>query len=153
MDFDAKLTELFIEMQEPPSDKGSVQAAAQIGKTLIVGQALPYSSGRLHHQGRVGIEVKTDAAKLAARTAAVMALSCARRELGGSLAGVKRVVSIEAFVACGADFKDHDRVIDGASDLMGQIFGPYGKHVRSAAGVASLPQNACLSLSVTFELK
>jgi len=153
MDFDAKIEELFIELQEPPSERGSVTAVTQTGKVLEVAQALPYASGRVHHQGRVGIEVKQDTAKLAARMAAVMALSYAHHHLNGSLSKIKRVVHITGFIACGVDFKDHDRVLDGASDLMGEIFGPAGKHTRTAVGVTSLPQNACLSLSVTFELK
>jgi len=153
MDFDAKIEELFIELQEPPSERGSVQAVTRTGNMLEVAQALPYASGRVHHQGRVGIEVKQDTAKLAARMAAVMALSHASHFLGGSFSKVKRVVHISGFIACGADFKDHDKVLDGASDLMGDIFGPAGKHTRTAVGVASLPQNACVSISVTFELK
>ncbi|MFA4974253.1 MAG: RidA family protein [bacterium] len=153
MKFDDRLAELYIELQEPPSEKGSAQAVTQIGKLLYIAQALPYSSGRFHHQGRVGIEVKLDAAKLAARMAAVMAISYARHALGGSLSKIKRVVQLNGFVACGADFKDHEKVLDGASDLFGDIFGVDGKHARTAIGAASLPQNACVCLSVVFELK
>jgi enamine deaminase RidA (YjgF/YER057c/UK114 family) len=152
-DFDAKLDELFIDLPEPPSDKGSTVGVTKVGKTMYVAGAVPYASGRIHYPGRVGIEINLDKAKLAARTAAVLAIACAWHELGGSLAKIGRVVHMDGFVACGADFKDHDKALDGASDLFGDIFGPHGKHTRTAAGVASLPGGSSVSLTVIFELK
>ena len=153
MDFDDKLEELFIDLPEPPPDKGAAVGAATVGKLLAVGGVLPFAEGKIQHPGRAGVEVRVDNARLAARFAAVMALALARRELGGSLAKIKRVARVEGFVACGADFRDHAKVIDGAGELFVQVFGPQGKHVRTAVGVASLPQNACVMLAVTFELK
>ena len=153
MDFDDKLEELFIDLPEPPPDLGAAVGAATVGKLLHVGGVLPFAEGKVQHQGRAGVEVRLDSAKLAARIAAVMAIAYARRELGGTLAKIRRVVRVEGFVACGADFRDHAKVVDGASELFAQIFGPHGKHVRTAVGVASLPQNACVMLAVTFELK
>ena len=153
MDFDDKLEELFIDLPEPAADVGPTVSAAVVGKTLHVGGVLPFSEGRIQYPGRVGVEVRLDNAKMAARFAAVMALAVARRELGGTFSKVRRVVRVEGFVACGADFRDHGKVIDGASELFAQVFGPGGKHVRTAVGVASLPQGACVEIAVTFELK
>jgi enamine deaminase RidA (YjgF/YER057c/UK114 family) len=153
MTFDEKIEELFIDMTEPPLERGNVIGAVKNGKTLAVVGALPFASGRIQNPGRVGVEVRLDSAKLAARAAAVMALSYAWHELGGTLNKIKRVVKVEAFVACGADFRDHTKVADGASELLAQVFGPSGKHARSVAGVTSLPQNACISLSIEFEVK
>lgn len=153
MDFDEKLDELFIDLPEPPPDLGPTMAATTIGKTLIVGGALPFSEGRIQYPGRVGIEVRLDNARFAARAAAIMALAIARRELGGTLGKIRRIVRVDGFVAASVDLKDHAKVIDGASELFGQVFGVYGKHVRSVVGVASLPQQACVELAVTFELK
>ena len=153
IDFDDKLEELFIDLPEPPPHKGSAQAVTKAGKLLYVTGAIPYASGRIHYPGRVGIELTLDQAKLAARTAAVLVLAYAWYELGGSLGKIKRVIRMDGFLACGVDFKEHTRVLDGASDLFGDIFGPHGKHARNAVGVASLPQNASVQLSVVFELK
>jgi len=153
MNFDEKIEELFIDMTEPPPEKGSTAIAVKSGKQLFIGGALPYASGRIQSPGRAGVEVRLDVAKLAARTAAVMALSCAKQELGGTLSKIRRVVKMEAHVACGADFTDHAKVADGASDLLGEIFGKYGKHVRTVVGASSLPQNACVEISLLFELK
>lgn len=153
MTFDEKLEELFIDMTEPPVARGSVVGAVKSGKTLSIVGALPFASGRIQSPGRAGVEVRVDAAKLAARAATVMALSYAWKEFGGTLTKIKRVIKVEALIACGADFRDHAKVADGASELLAQIFGPYGKHARSVAGVTSLPQNACISLSIDFEVK
>jgi enamine deaminase RidA (YjgF/YER057c/UK114 family) len=153
MDFEAKLEELFIDLPEPAAEVGNVAGAAVVGKSLHVAGALPFQSGRLQYPGRVGIEVKLDNAKLAARAAAVMALALARAALGGSIDRIRRVVRVDGSVACGAEFKDHEKVLDGASELFGQVFGKHGRHVRSCIGAASLPRNSCVSLSVEFELK
>jgi enamine deaminase RidA (YjgF/YER057c/UK114 family) len=153
MNFDEKLEELFIDLTEPPEDLGNTVCAFISGKHLMVRGVFPYASGRLQFPGRVGVEVKLDNAKLAARTAAMMVLSYAMRELGGSLGKIRRVMEMTAYVACGADFRDHVRVVDGASELFAQVFGKYGKHARTIAGVSSLPGGASIELSVTFELK
>jgi len=152
-DFDRRLEELYIDLPEPPTDRGSVTGTASSGKLLYVSGAIPYASGRVHYTGRAGVELTLDTAKLAARSAAVLAISQAWHALGGSLRKVKRVLRMDGYIASSVDFKDHAKVLDGASDLLGDIFGPGGKHARSAVGVASLPQNACVSLSIVFELK
>lgn len=151
--FDAKLNELFIDLPEPPRDVGDTVAAIMAGKYLHVGGVLPFSEGRIQYQGRVGVEIKTDNARLAARLAAVNALALAQRELGGTLNRIRRVVSVTGFVACGADFKDHNKVIDGASELFVQIFGALGRHTRLVAGASSLPRSACVEIAVVFEVK
>ncbi len=153
MNYDDKLEELFIDLPEPPSEIGCAKGAVSVGKTLYVGGALPLAEGRIQYPGRAGVEVKLDNARMAARAAGVMALSIARKELGGSLNGIRRVVRVDGFVASGADFRDHAKVVDGAGELFVQVFGVNGKHVRNAVGCSSLPANACVELSVIFEVK
>jgi enamine deaminase RidA (YjgF/YER057c/UK114 family) len=153
MNYDEKIEELFIDLPEPPIDKGGAVGVVKFGKLILVGGMLPLLGGKVQQPGRVGVEVRLDNAKLAARTAAVMALAYVRKELGGTLNNIKRLIKVDGYVACGADFKDHAKVIDGASELFTQIFGPSGKHVRTAVGVSSLPENSCVELSVVFEVK
>jgi enamine deaminase RidA (YjgF/YER057c/UK114 family) len=153
MNFDEKIDELFIDLPEPSKDTGAVVQVIRVGKLIHVSGVLPFSEGRIQFPGRVGIEVKLDSARLAARTAAVMVLAILNHELGGSLNKVKRVISVDGFVACGADFIDHPKVLNGASDLFAQIFGPYGKHVRTSVGITSLPRNACVEISCIFETR
>lgn len=151
--YDERLDELFIDLPEPPADTGHVISALLMGKLLYVGGVLPFAEGRIQHPGRAGIEVRLDNAKQAARLAAVYALAIANRELGGSLDKIRRVVRLDGFVSCGSEFRDHTKVIDGASELFTQIFGAHGKHIRTVAGALSLPQNACVEISVVFEVK
>jgi len=153
MNFDERLEELFIDLPEPPEDVGSSVSVAQVGKLLYIGGVLPLSEGRLQYPGKVGIEVRLDMARLAARLAGFLILAIVRQELRGSLKRVKRVVCLDGFVASGADFRDHFKVVDGASELFVQVFGAFGKHVRTAVGVSSLPNNACVELSAVFEVK
>lgn len=153
MNYDERLDELFIDIPEPPPDIGNSLGAIQTGKYLHIGGTLPFSEGRIQYPGRVGVDLRLDNAKLAARSAAVMTLAYAKRELGGSINKIRRVVRVDGFVACGADYKDHLKVLDGASELFAQVFGPNGKHIRTAVGAPSLPHNACVELSVVFEVK
>lgn len=153
MNYDEKLEELYIDLPEAPANVGNTLATIRVGKLLYVTGVLPFSEGRIQYAGRVGVEIGQGNARLAARMAAVMALAMARKELGGSLKDIKRVVSMEGFVACGAEFRDHTKVLDGASELFVQVFGTNGRHTRTAVGVLSLPQNACVELAVVFEVK
>lgn len=152
MNYDEKLDDLYIDLPEPSKNTGHTLSAIRIGKMLHVTNVLPFSEGRIQYPGRVGVEVKPDNARLAARLAAIMSLAIAKRELNGSLKEIKRVVCVDGYIASGADFKEHAKVLDGASELFVQIFGVNGKHVRTAVGAASLPQNACVELSIIFEL-
>lgn len=152
MTFDDRLYDLFVDLPEPPTAGTGCANAVRAGKLLFVSGVLPRSEGKMM-KGRVGVEVTVDKAKLAARAALINALGIAVHELGGSLNKVKHMVSMSGSVACGADFKDHTKVLDGASELIKDVFGSSGKHVREAVGVSSLPQGATLSLSIVMELK
>lgn len=152
MNFDEKIEDLFIELPEPPSPHGKGVNAVKTGKLLYIGGILPRSEGRMM-AGRVGVDVRLDTAVAAARVAGLFALSALKAELGGTLNKVRRIVQISAAVASGSDFKDHFKVLDGASDLFVQIFGMSGKHTRFVTGVMSLPQNATIELSMIVEVK
>lgn len=152
MDFDERLDELFIDLPEPPPMVGPGVNAVRAGKLIHISGVLPRSEGRMM-KGRAGIDVRMDIAAAAARAAMMIALSILRAELGGTLNRVKRIVQLTALVASGADFKDHFRVLDGASELLVQIFGSAGKHTRIASGAASLPEGATVELSIIVEVK
>lgn len=153
MDFDAKLEEMFIDLPEPPTLTGGSLHAAKVGKLLHIDGVLPFSEGRISHKGRVGLEVRLDNAKLAARIAAVNVISVISKESGGTLKKVKRIINVTGYIASGGDFRDHFKVLDGATELFTQIFGSAGKHTRNAVGCSCLPQDACIELSVIVELK
>lgn len=152
MDFDAKLEELYIDLPEPARTMGNVVHAVQTGKLMYISGVLPFSEGKIAAKGRVGLEVRLDKAKLAARIAAVNALAVISKELG-TLNKVKKIVDVTGFIASGGDFKEHFKVLDGASELFSQIFGNVSKHTRSAVGASCLPQDSCIELSLIIEIK
>jgi enamine deaminase RidA (YjgF/YER057c/UK114 family) len=153
MDFDEKLEELFIDLPEPPHLTGGVLHAVKTGKMMYISGILPFSEGKIAVKGRVGLEVRLDNAKLAARAAAVNALAVMSAELGGTLNKIKRIINITGYIASGGEFRQHFKVLDGASELFHQIFGAAGKHTRNAVGCSCLPNDACVELSVIVELK
>ncbi len=153
MDCDEKLEQLYIDLPEPSPDVGSQSGAIICGKLLYVSGALPFAEGKMQHQGRVGVEVKADNARQAARIAAISSLALAKRALGGELSRIKRLVKLEGLVACGFDFRDQAKIVEGAGELFTQVFGANGKGARTVSGVTSLPGNACVEISCIFEIK
>ena len=88
----------------------------------------------------------------AARNCALTQLAVLKQHLG-SLDGVKSVVSVNGYVAAPPDFLEHPKVINGASDLLVEVFGDAGRHVRAAIGVSSLPRNALVELQMVVEIE
>lgn len=153
MDFDAKLDELYIDLPEIADERGFTVTSVLSGKELIIGGVLPMADGRMHNPGRLCVDVRLDGGRSAARAATICALSIASAALGGSLNKIKRVVRLDGAIAASGDFKDHEKVLDGASELLVQIFGSAGKHIRTAIGAASLPRGASVQISIIFEVK
>jgi enamine deaminase RidA (YjgF/YER057c/UK114 family) len=107
--------------------------------------------GELPVTGKVGAEVAADEATALARTAALNALAAVHALVG--LDSVVRVVKVVGFVACTPDFTGHPAVVNGASDLLGEVFGDAGAHARSAVGVASLPRNSPVEVEIVVEVQ
>ena len=152
MNYEKKIEELFIELPEAPEGIKAVVPAVLTEKMLHISGQFPFADGKLVHKGRLGLEINLDQGMLAARYALLQALSVVRQALG-SLNKVQKIVQLTGYVASGADFKDQDRVLDSASNLLHDIFGPAGKHARIAVGVNMLPQNACVELALIVESK
>ena len=102
-------------------------------------------------QGRLGAELDVAAGYEAARVCALRALATVREELG-TLDGVKRIVKLYGVVNATSDFMQHTQVMNGASDLLVELFGDAGKHARLAVGVSSLPFNIALEIELTIEV-
>jgi enamine deaminase RidA (YjgF/YER057c/UK114 family) len=103
------------------------------------------------YTGKVGADVDTDTARLAARSAALNMVATIRDALG-TLDRVQRVVSVYGVVNATPDYVEHTRVIDAGSDVLIDVFGDAGRHVRLAVGVSSLPANMCLEIQATVQL-
>jgi len=147
---DARLKELGIVIPEVATPVASYVPAQVTGNLLYTAGQLPFFDGALLATGKVGGEVSpTDAVELA-RVCTLNALAAAQSVLG-SLDRVKQVVKVNGFVASTPDFIGQPSVLNGASELLGEIFGDVGKHARAAVGVAVLPLDAPVEVELILE--
>ncbi|MEX5218713.1 MAG: RidA family protein [Nitrospira sp.] len=151
MSFDARLRELHIELPSPPKPVASYVPAVRSGNLLFLSGVLPFRDGQLTLTGKVGREVTPDQGRDAARTAVLNALAIARQELG-ALDRIKKMVRMVGHVASAEGFVQQPAVINGASDLLVQIFGEAGRHARVAVGAAELPLNSPVELELIIEI-
>jgi enamine deaminase RidA (YjgF/YER057c/UK114 family) len=145
---DQRAEELFLDLPIPAKTPGAVVHVRRCGDLAWVGPALPICDGLVAYAGRVGLEQRLDQGQAAARMAMEQALGMIKAQLG-SLGKVKDIIHLTGHVAAGPDFREHLQVLDPAGQLLIDIYGSAsGKHARSAFGVASLPQNACVMLEL-----
>ncbi len=121
------------------------------GPYVYVSGQIPRRDGELMHTGKVGAEVTVDEAVACARQCALNAIAAIKAEVG-ELSAVKRVVKVLGFVASAPDFTDQPQVINGASELLGAVFGDAGQHARSAVGVAALPLDVPVEVEMIVEV-
>lgn len=150
----ARLQSLGLTLPPVPRPAGSYLPATRTGNLLYTAGQLPLQDGQLTATGRVGEVggVSPEKAKKAARLCALNALAAAASE-AGSLDDIARVVKVTGFVASTPNFTGHPGVIDGASELLGEVFGEAGLHARSAVGVAALPLGATVEVELILELE
>ncbi|AJF65902.1 RidA family protein [Streptomyces sp. R-07] len=148
---EARIAELGLTLPEVVPPLASYQPAVQSGVYVYTSGQLPMVAGKLPVTGKVGAEVTPEEAKQLAATCALNALA-AVKSVAGDLDRIKRVVKVVGFVASAADFTGQPAVINGASELLGEILGEKGVHARSAVGVAVLPLDAPVEVEVQVEL-
>ncbi|MEU6619534.1 RidA family protein [Streptomyces litmocidini] len=148
---EARIAELGLTLPEVVPPLASYQPAVQSGVYVYTSGQLPMVAGKLPVTGKVGAEVTPEEAKKLAATCALNALA-AVKSVAGDLDRVKRVVKVVGFVASAADFTGQPAVVNGASELLGEILGEKGVHARSAVGVAVLPLDAPVEVEVQVEL-
>jgi enamine deaminase RidA (YjgF/YER057c/UK114 family) len=150
-DLEARLRKLGHELPAVPAPAGVYVPAIRAGTLIFTAGQLPVEEGELRTTGKVGDAVSLESAKGAARLCALNALAAAAAEAGG-LNRIAGVVRVTGYVASAPRFNRQPEVIDGASELIGQIFGDAGLHARSAVGVAELPLDAPVELELVAEL-
>jgi enamine deaminase RidA (YjgF/YER057c/UK114 family) len=147
-----RLRNLGYELPTVPRPAGSyVPAALTRGTILFTAGQLPFKDGRLPYTGKVEADVSVEDAKEAARLCALNALAAVEAEIE-TLENVRRVVKITGYVASAAGFNNQPEVMNGASDLIGELFGDKGLHARTAVGVAELPFDAPVEVELVVEL-
>ena len=152
MSLTARLADLGITLPDAPAPAANYVPFVVTGNTVYVsGQISNGPDGLI--TGRLGDGMDVDAGAAAARSCALSLLAQVRAACGGDLDRLKRVVKLTGFVNSTADFTDQPKVINGASDLMYEVFGDPGKHARSAVGVPALPLNAAVEVDAIVALK
>ena len=152
MDPQARLEELGIELPAVARPVAAYIPSVRTGDLVYVSGQLPFVDGKLTTTGLVGRDVDVKEATELARTCAVNILAALKAQVG-DLRNVRRVVRVDGFVAAGPDFTQHPQVVNGASELLGDVFGAQGRHARIAVGVSSLPLGAPVEIAATFEVE
>lgn len=147
-----RLRELGLELPDVPAPAGSYIPATRAGELVYTAGQLPLGAGGLRVKGKVGDAVDVDEAQEAARLCALNALAAAATETGG-LDGISRIVKVTGFVASAPGFNGQPEVLNGASELIGEVFGDAGLHVRSAVGVAELPLDAPVEVELVVQAR
>jgi enamine deaminase RidA (YjgF/YER057c/UK114 family) len=152
MSHDARLAALKIELPNPAAPAANYVPTVIAGNLLFVAGQITIFNGELRYLGKLGSGIDVETGKQAARLCGLNIISQARAALGGSLDRVKRCVKVGGFVNCTPDFIEHPQVVNGASDLMVEVFGDAGKHARFAVGAVSLPRGVSVEVDAIFEI-
>ena len=151
-DPEARLRELGYELPDVPEPAGAYVPATRAGHLIFTAGQLPFAAGELRATGKVGAGVSLEEAQRAAGLCALNALAAAAAVAGG-LDRIGRVVKVTGFVASAPEFNQQPEVVNGASGLIGEVFGEAGLHARSAVGVAELPLDAPVEIELVAELR
>lgn len=146
-----RIASLGITLPETPAPVAVYVPAVRTGSYVYTSGQLPMVEGKLRVTGKVGAEVTPEEAKELARVCALNALAAVKSVIG-DLDRIQRVVKVVGFVASAADFTGQPGVVNGASELLGEVLGDKGVHARSAVGVAVLPLDAPVEIEIQVEL-
>lgn len=149
---DARLAELTIELPKAAVPLAAYVPAVRTGNQLFISGQVPMWNGELRHVGKLGAGYTIEEGREAARTCALNIIAQAKLALDGDLDRIVRVVKLVGFVNSTGDFNDQPKVINGASELFGEIFGDAGKHARSAVSAASLPFGVAVEIEAILEV-
>ena len=150
---DQRLKELNIELDDASVPAGSYVPYVITNNLVFISGQLPFIDGKLTIKGKVGDNVSLDDAVKMSEACAKALLSQLKAACDGNLDKVNKVVKLGGFVASAPNFTDQPKVINGASDLIVNIFGDKGKHSRFAVGVAALPLNVPVEIDGIFEIE
>jgi len=146
-----KLKALNIELPPVAAPAASYVMFAQTGNTVFLSGHIAKKDGK-PWVGQLGKNITTEEGKQAARAVAVDLMATLQAACGGDLNRVNRIVKVMSLVNSTSEFTEQHLVTNGASDLIGEVFGEKGKHARSAFGVAQVPLGACVEIELIAEL-
>jgi enamine deaminase RidA (YjgF/YER057c/UK114 family) len=146
----ARLAELGVDLPVAVKPLGSYVPAVRSGNLVYTSGQLPMQDGKLVQAGKVGVDVTPEQGKELARICALNAVAAVHSLVG--IDSVTQVVKVVGFVASGPGFNGQPGVVNGASDLLAEVFGDSGVHARSAVGVAQLPLDAPVEVELVVEV-
>ena len=147
-----RLHDLGHALPHPPKAVAVYLPFKRVGDQLLISGQIATLGGDMPYHGRVGGQVTLDEARECAKLCTLNILAQVKQAVG-ELSFVKQVVKISVFVASEPSFVDQHLVANGASELLGQVFGEAGKHARSAVGVTSLPLDSPVEIEAIFEVE
>ena len=149
---DARLRQLGIELPEPAAPVANYVPFAVSGNLVFIAGQICQWNGERRFVGKLGAAIGIPDGQQAARLCALNILAHLRVACGGDLDRVRRCLRLGGFVNCTPEFTDMPQVVNGASDLMVEVFGDKGRHARAAVGVSSLPAGVAVEVEGTFEI-
>ena len=149
---EARLKELGIDLPQPGAPVANYVPFAISGKLVFIAGQISQWNGELRHVGKLGGGVSIEEGQQAARLCGLNLLAHLRVACGGDLDRATRCLRLGGFVNCTPDFTAMPQVVNGASDLMVDVFGDAGKHARAAVGVTSLPGGVAAEVEALFEI-
>jgi enamine deaminase RidA (YjgF/YER057c/UK114 family) len=152
MSFEAKLTEMGIVVPAAPKPVAAYVPAVQIGDIIYTSGQIPFVDGQIKYKGKLGKDVTVEQGYDAAKVCVINALA-AVKSLAGSLDNIEKIIKVVGFVNSAPGFTDQPKVINGASELLAEVFGQAGAHARSAVGVAELPIDSAVEVELIVKLK
>lgn len=150
---DARLFDLGVTLPSPAAAVANYVPFVHTGNLVFISGQLPLSGGIVAHPGLVGRDLDVEEAQAAARLCAVNLLAQIRMAVEGDWERVVRCVRLGGFIACTPDFKDHAKIVNGASDLIVGALGDIGRHARTSIGVSALPLGAAVEVEGLFEVR
>ncbi len=151
MHIEAKLAELGINLPDPPLPVAAYIPAVRVGELLFLSGTTCYENGKPLYTGRLGAELTVEQGYQAARQTVINLLSVIRATIG-DLDLVERVVKLNGYVNSADEFDRQPEVINGASDLLVQLFGERGRHARTSIGVNNLPAHIPVEIEMIIEI-
>lgn len=150
---ETRLTELGITLPQAAAPAANYVPYVRTGNLVVISGQITLENGELKYVGRVGQDFSTEEAYEAAKLCGLNLIAQLKAACDGDLERVKRVVRLGGFVNCTSEFTDQPKVINGASDLMAEVFGDIGVHARAAVGVNSLPLGVAVEVEGMFEVE
>ncbi|MEX2216931.1 MAG: RidA family protein [Phycisphaeraceae bacterium] len=152
MDLNAKLASMNLKLPAAPKPVAVYVPAVRTGNLVFVSGQLPFLDGKLLATGVVPTDVTLEAAQAAAKQCALNGLAVVGDMIGGDWSRLVRIVRVGVFVASANGFTEQPKVANGASELLGELFGEAGRHARAAVGVNVLPLGATVEVELMVEV-